>query len=171
MESAEDALAGARDIIAEIVNEDGQARAAMRSLYQDKAVLTSKVITGQEEAGAKFKDYFESSEPAATAAGHRILAIRRGAKEGHLIMRAAPPQEEALAILENMFVKDEGLCGEQVKLAVTDGYKRLLGPAMEIELRLVLRKRAEEEAVKVFAENLRELLMAAPLGPKRGLGH
>ena len=169
VETAEDALAGARDIIAEIVNEDGEARSAMRALYQDKAVLTSKVITGEEEKGQKFKDYFDSSEPAASAAGHRILAIRRGAKEGHLIMRAAPPQEDALAILEKMFVKDEGPCGEQVKLAITDGYKRLLGPAMEIELRLVLRKRAEEEAVRVFAENLRELLMAAPLGPKRVL--
>ena len=169
VETAEDALAGARDIIAEIVNEDGEARSAMRALYLDKAMLTSKVITGQEEAGAKFKDYFDSSEPAATAAGHRILAIRRGAKEGHLIMRAAPAQEDALAILEKMFVRDDGPCAEQVKLAVTDGYKRLLGPAMEIELRLVLRKRAEEEAVKVFAENLRELLMAAPLGPKRVL--
>ncbi|MCB2193492.1 MAG: RNA-binding transcriptional accessory protein [Deltaproteobacteria bacterium] len=169
VESAEDALAGARDIIAEIVNEDGDARAAMRALYQDQAILSSKVITGQEEAGAKFKDYYEASEPAATAAGHRILAIRRGAKEGHLIMRASPPQEEALAILEKMFVKADDPCGEQVKLAITDGYKRLLGPAMEVELRLALRKRAEEEAVKVFAENLRELLMAAPLGPKRVL--
>jgi len=169
VESIEDALAGARDIIAEIINEDGEVRAAMRALYRDRAILTSKVIAGQEEAGSKFKDYFEASEPAAAAAGHRVLAIRRGVKEGHLIMRAAPPQEDALAILEKMMVKAEDPCGEQVRLALIDGYKRLLGPAMEVELRLALRKRAEEEAVKVFAENLRELLMAAPLGPKRVL--
>ncbi len=167
--SPEDALAGARDIIAEIINEDATARSAMRALYQDKALLSSKVIPGEEEKGQKFKDYFEASEPAASAAGHRILAMRRGAKEGHLIMHAAPPQEEALAILEKMFVTNDSPCGQQVALAVADGYKRLLGPAMEIELRLVLRKRAEEEAVRVFAENLRELLMAPPLGPKRVL--
>ena len=169
VDSLDDALAGARDIIAEIINEDSGARAAMRSLYKEKAVLRSRAIAGEEEKGQKFKDYFDWSEPAATAAGHRILAIRRGEKEGHLIFRVEPDQEEALAILEKMFVKNTGPCAEQVALAIADGYKRLLGPAMEIELRMAMRKRAEEEAVKVFAENLRELLMAPPLGPKRVL--
>ena len=169
VESVEDALAGARDIIAEMVNEDGEARAAMRALYQDKAVLRSRAITGQEEKGQKFKDYFDWSEPAASAAGHRILAIRRGEKEGHLIFRVEPEQEEALAILNRLFLKDPGPCTEQMELAVSDGFSRLLSRAMEIELRGAMRKRAEEEAVKVFAENLRELLMAAPLGPKRVL--
>ncbi|MCB2227733.1 MAG: RNA-binding transcriptional accessory protein [Desulfarculaceae bacterium] len=169
VESAEDALAGARDIIAEQINEDAEARAAMRALYAEKAVLRSQVMSGEEEKGQKFKDYFEWSEPAAAAAGHRILAIRRGEKEGHLIFRVEPAQEEAIAILEKMFVRNDGPCAEQVRLAVTDSYKRLLGRAMEIELRTVLRKRAEEEAVRVFAENLRELLMAPPLGAKRVL--
>ena len=169
VEKREDALAGARDIIAEIINEDGKARAAMRGLYQGKAVLKSRVISGEEEKGQKFKDYFDWSEPAATAAGHRVLAMRRGEKEGHLVLRCEPPQEQALAMLEAMFVKNEGPCGEQVRLALIDGYKRLLGPAMEVEIRLAMRKKAEQEAVKVFAENLRELLMAPPLGPKRVL--
>ncbi|MCF8033148.1 MAG: RNA-binding transcriptional accessory protein [Desulfarculaceae bacterium] len=169
VESVEDALAGARDIIAEIINEDAEARAAMRSLYAEKAVLRSRVVLGEEEKGQKFKDYFEWSELAAKAAGHRILAIRRGEKEGCLIFRVEPEAEQALAILERMFLQNEGPCAEQVRLAVADSYGRLLGRAMEIELRTALRKRAEEEAVKVFAENLRELLMAAPLGPKRVL--
>ena len=169
VEDLEQALAGARDIIAEMVNEDAEARAAMRQLYQDKAVLTSRVVEGEEEKGQKFRDYFDSSEPAANAAGHRVLAMRRGEKEGHLMLRAEPPRELALAQLETMFVKNDGPCGQQVLQAVTDGYKRLLGPAMEVELRLALKKRAELEAVKVFAENLRELLMAPPLGPKRVL--
>jgi uncharacterized protein len=166
---AAQALAGARDIIAEIINEDAEARAAMRKLYQDQAVLVSKVSAGQEEAGQKFKDYFEWSEPAAAAAGHRILAMRRGEKEGILYLRAQPPQEQAITILEAQFVRNDGPCGQQVGLALADGYKRLLGPAMEVELRLNLKNRAEEEAIKVFAENLRELLMAAPLGRKRVL--
>jgi len=169
VESQEDALAGSRDIIAEVINEDGQARAAMRELYQAKAALKSRVIDGEEEKGQKFKDYFDWSEPAATAAGHRVLAMRRGEKEGHLALRCEPPQEQALAILEAMFVKNEEPCGEQVRLALTDGYKRLLGPAMEVEIRLAMRKKAEKEAVMVFAENLRELLMAPPLGAKRVL--
>jgi protein Tex len=169
VESLDDALAGARDIIAETINEDSGARAAMRALYQGKAVFKSRAITGDEQNGQKFKDYFDWSEPASTAAGHRILAIRRGEKEGHLIFRVEPEREEALAILGKMFVKDTGACAEQVVMAVADGYKRLLGPAMEIELRMAMKKRAEEEAAKVFAENLRELLMASPLGPKRVL--
>ncbi len=169
LETVEQALAGARDIIAETVNEDGEARAAMRKLYQEQAVLSSKVIAGQEEAGQKYKDYFDCSEPAATAAGHRVLAMRRGESEGHLILRTEPPRETALGLLESRFVKGDDPCGQQVRQAVADGYKRLLGPAMEVELRLALKKRAEAEAVKVFAENLRELLMAPPLGPKRVL--
>ena len=167
VETVEDALAGARDIIAETVNEDSGARAAMRAFYEQNAVLKSKLITGQEEAGAKFRDYFEWSEPAMRAAGHRVLAMRRGEKEGHLILRVVPEAEEAVELLEKRFVTGDGPCSEQVRLAVADGYKRLLGPAMETELRLALKVKAEKEALMVFAENLRELLMAAPLGRMR----
>ena len=167
VEKPEDALAGARDIIAETVNEDSGARAAMRAFYEQKAVFKSKLITGQEEAGAKFRDYFEWSEPAKDAAGHRVLAMRRGEKEGHLILRVVPDQDQAVELLEKRFVTGRGPCSEQVALAVADGYKRLLGPAMETEFRLALKTKAEKEALMVFAENLRELLMAAPLGQKR----
>ena len=167
VETAEDALAGARDIIAETINEDSGARAAMRAFYEQNSVLKSKVITGQEEPGAKFRDYFEWSEPAMDAAGHRVLAMRRGEKEGHLILRVVPDADQAVELLEKRFVTGEGDSAEQVRLAVADGYKRLLGPAMETELRLALKVKAEKEALMVFAENLRELLMAAPLGQKR----
>jgi len=165
----EAALAGARDIMAEWINEDAQARAAMRQLYLDKAQFLCKVITGQEEAGAKFKDYFEWSEPAAAAPSHRVLAMRRGEKEGFLLLRAQPPQEEALALLERQFVKNDSPAGQQVSQAAADGYKRLLGPAMETELRLLTKQKADEEAVRVFAANLRELLLSPPLGQKRVL--
>jgi uncharacterized protein len=169
VEDADGALAGARDIMAEWINEDAEARAQMRGLYIDKAEFVCKMITGQEEAGAKFKDYFDWSEPAAAAPSHRVLAMRRGEKEGFLLLRAHPPQDDALALLERLFVKSDSPAGEQVRQAAADGYKRLLGPAMETELRLITKKQADEEAVKVFAANLRELLLAAPLGQKRVL--
>jgi uncharacterized protein len=163
------ALAGARDIIAETANEDARARAALRELFTAKAVFTSKVISGQEEAGAKFRDYFDSSEPALSAPGHRVLAMRRGEKEGHLLLHVLPPQEDALAVLTRLFVRGEGPAAQQVRLAMADAYKRLLAPALETELRLATKDKAEAEAVKVFAENLRQLLLAPPLGQKRVL--
>jgi protein Tex len=163
------ALAGARDIIAERIADDATARARLRDLYSTKAVLKSKVLTGKEEEGSKFKDYFDWSEPAATAPSHRILAIRRGESEGFLLSRLVPDEIEANSILEKMFVKGTSAASAEVRLAVQDCYKRLLGFAMEGESRIALKKRADEEAIRVFADNLRELLLASPLGQKNTL--
>ena len=164
------ALAGARDIIAERINDDSTARAQLRHLYLTKGLIKSKVISGKEEEGAKFKDYFDWTEPAEKSPSHRILAIRRGESEGFLFSRLTPDESEALAILERLFVKNQSLAAAQVKLAVTDCFKRLLGFAMEGEARSFYKKRADEEAIRVFADNLRELLLASPLGQKVTLG-
>ena len=169
VESIEAALAGARDIIAEWVNDDALARARMRELYARKAIVRSKVMTGKETEGAKFKDYFNWNEPISAIPSHRLLAIRRGEDEGFLMVRMTPPEEEALAILEPLFVTGNGAAAEQIRLAVQDGFKRLLGTAMEVELRLESKKKADEEAIRVFAENLRELLLSPPLGSKHVL--
>ncbi|MCD6306046.1 MAG: RNA-binding transcriptional accessory protein [Deltaproteobacteria bacterium] len=163
----EEALAGARDIMAEWINEDQTARERMRSLYMEKGVFCCKVIPGKETEGAKFRDYFDREEPAATAASHRILAMRRAEKEGVIDLRIEPPEEEALAILEGIFVKGAYPASLQVKEAVRDSYKRLLSISMETETRLETKKRADEEAIRVFADNLRELLLTPPLGRKR----
>jgi uncharacterized protein len=164
--SHEEALAGARDIIAEWVNEDQAARAAVRSLYAQKALFATTVQAGKEAEGAKYRDYFSWEEPVAKVPSHRILAVFRGEKEGFLDLRLSPPEEEAVAILERMFVKGESAASQQVKEAVQDSYKRLLSLSMETETRGETRERADREAIKVFAENLRELLLAAPLGQK-----
>lgn len=169
VEDADNALSGARDIMAEWINEDAQARALMRKLYMDKADFVCKVITGQDEAGAKFKDYFDWSEPAAAAPSHRVLAMRRGEKEGFLLLRVQPPQDDATDLLERQFLQNDSPSAEQIRLAAQGSYKRLLGPAMETELRLITKQNADEEAVKVFAANLRELLLSPPLGQKRVL--
>lgn len=169
VENAEEALAGARDIIAEWVNEDQTARARMRDFYASKAIFKSRVVPDKEAEGIKYKDYFEWEEEAAKAPSHRILAMRRGEKEGFLFMRVLPTEEEALQILDGLFVKGEGPASEQVRTAVHDSYKRLLSPSMETELRLATKKRADEEAIRVFSENLRQLLLAPPLGQKNVL--
>jgi uncharacterized protein len=169
VETVEDALAGARDIIAEQVNEDTDTRAVMRELFMQKATLRSKVVADKEEEAAKYRDYFDWEEPLATAPSHRILAVRRGENEGLLTMRILPEEEEALALLQARFVKGQNAASEQVGLAVQDGYRRLLGPSMESEARLAAKQRADEEAIQVFAENLRQLLLAAPLGQKNVL--
>jgi uncharacterized protein len=163
------ALSGARDILAERIADDAAARAKLRELFQTAAVLKSKVIAGKEEEGAKFKDYFDWSEPAATAPSHRILAIRRGEAEGFLMARVTPDETAAISILERLFVRGTCPAALEVKAAVADSYKRLLGFAMEGETRIALKKRADEEAIRVFAENLRELLLASPLGQKNVL--
>jgi uncharacterized protein len=163
------ALAGARDIIAERISDDPTARARMRELYWSTAVVKSKVMSGKEEEAAKFKDYFDWSEPVAKIPSHRLLAIRRGETEGFLIMRIAPPEDAATPLLESQFVKGRSPAAEQVRLAVQDSYKRLLGPAIEVELRMETKKRADTEAIRVFADNLRELLLASPLGSKNVL--
>lgn len=159
-------LAGARDILAERFNDDKDARARLRAVYQSESTLYSKVFPGKETEGAKFSDYFDWSEPASKAPSHRILAIRRGEKEGFLMMRVHPPETSALGTLEPMFVKGRNPAADQVRLAVQESLKRLLGPAMETEIRMELKRRADEEAIRVFADNLRELLLASPLGQK-----
>ncbi len=164
--SVEEALAGARDIIAEWVSEDQVGRQRMRELYLARGAMRSKVIRGKEEDGIKYKDYYEWEEPVSKAPAHRVLAIRRGESEGVLIHRVLPPEDEALALLESVFVKDGGKASEQVRMAVHDSYKRLLGPSIEGEIRLAVKKRADEEAIRVFVENLRQLLLAPPLGRK-----
>ena len=169
VDNADDALAGARDIIAELVNEDQNARQKMRELYTAKGQFRTKVLTGKEEEGVKYKDYFDWQEPIATAPSHRILAMRRGEKEGFLVLRANPPEEEALALLEALFIHGEGPASQQVKLAVHDCYKRLLSLSMETEIRVAAKERADAEAIRVFVENLRQLLLAPPLGQKNVL--
>ncbi|HLP78222.1 MAG TPA: Tex-like N-terminal domain-containing protein, partial [Candidatus Paceibacterota bacterium] len=163
------ALAGARDIIAERVSDDARARAQLRELYWKEAVVKSKVISDKQEAGAKFKDYFDWSEPLAKIPSHRMLAIRRGETEGFLMMRIAPEEASALNLLEPLFVTGKGPAAEQVRLAVQDSYKRLLGSAIEVEVRIESKKRADVEAIRVFSENLRELLLSSPLGRKNVL--
>jgi uncharacterized protein len=170
IETVDDALSGARDIIAEIINENEAARAALRKLFFEKGMIKSAVGTGKETAGAKYKDYFKWQEPAASAPSHRILAMRRGEKEDILNISLSPPEEDAVILLESLFVKGDTEDAVQVKMAVRDAYKRLLSRSMETELRMVTKERADADAIKIFAENLRHLLMAPPLGPKRVMG-
>jgi uncharacterized protein len=169
VESTDEALAGARDIVAEWVNEDQAARSRMRALYAEKGVFRTKVILGREKEGAKYKDYFDCEEPVATAPSHRILAMRRGEKEVVLRLDVSPPEHEALALLEAMFVKGDCAAAQQVKTAVHDAFKRLLSNAMTTDIRLETKERADAQAIKVFADNLRELLLAPPLGQKNVL--
>lgn len=161
------ALQGARDIIAETINEDAAVRAQMRKLFESQATVQSKVLTGQEEAGAKYKDYFEFSEPVSKIPSHRMLAIMRGFMEGILRMTIAPEEEVALERVGENFIKASNEAGEQVKKAVRDAYRRLLQPSLESEFRMELKVKSDEEAITVFAENLRQLLLSSPLGSKR----
>jgi protein Tex len=166
----EAALAGAGDIVAEIISEDPEIRAEMRYLYIDAGIVRSRVLKDKEEEGAKYRDYFEWSEPVRTAPGHRVLAMRRGENEKILGMRVSPPDEAAIDLIEKHIVNNGKACARQVKLAIQDGWKRLLSLAMETEIRLEMKKRADAEAIGVFVENLRELLLAAPLGRRVVLG-
>jgi uncharacterized protein len=163
------ALAGARDILAERINDDANARAKLRQLYWSEGLVRSKVLIDKQEAGAKFKDYFDWHEPVGKIPSHRLLAIRRGETEGFLMLRITPPEESVQPMLEPLFVTGKGPAAEQVRLAVQDSYKRLLGPAIEVELRMETKRKADLEAIKVFADNLRELLLASPLGSKNML--
>ncbi len=169
VESIEEALAGARDIIAEKVNEDGEARSKVRELFYKKGRIRSSVIPGKEEEGQKYKDYFEWEEAIDKIPSHRMLAMRRGEKEMILSLEIAPEDEETLGILERQFVRGRGVAAEQVQLAVKDSYKRLLKPSMETEVRLGSKGKADEEAIRVFAANAKQLLMAPPLGQKNVL--
>lgn len=169
---AEAALAGARDILAEQISDDALARQGLRQLFAEQGVVVSKVMFGKESEpeAQKFRDYFDWTEPLKSIPSHRLLAIRRGEKEGFLLMRIQPPEEAALRLLERQFVTGSGPCAEQMRLAAQDSYKRLLSSSMETEARLESKKKADAEAVRVFAGNLRELLLAAPLGQKVVMG-
>jgi uncharacterized protein len=167
VKSVEEALAGARDIIAEFISEQADVRTKMRSLFIEKGTFQSKVIEGKEQEGMKYRDYFDWIEPVRSAPSHRILAMRRGEKEELLWLDIKPSEEEAIDLLENAFVKGNNPSADQVKQAIADGYKRLLKPSMETEVRLFTKKKADEEAIRVFSENARQLLLGAPLGQKR----
>jgi protein Tex len=159
-------LAGARDIIAEWVNENAEARDKIRNLFKREATIKSKVLKGKEEVGEKFKDYFDWEEPLMACPSHRLLAIRRGESEEVLSIFIAPSEENALDILHKQFVKGNGASAEQVKLAVTDSYERMMQSSIESEMRMLTKELADEKAIQVFADNLRELLLASPLGQK-----
>jgi uncharacterized protein len=167
VETVEDALQGARDIIAERVNEDQEARAKIRELFTTKGTIKAKVISGKEEDAIKYKDYFDWEEPIKKVPSHRLLAMRRGEKESFLTLHILPEEIDALKILVDQFVKNNNAASEHVKLAAEGGYKRLLSSSMENEIQSASKNRADEEAIRVFAENLRQLLLAPPLGQKR----
>jgi uncharacterized protein len=166
VESIDDALAGARDIIAEWVSEDQHAREKMRELYMNKGTVKSRVISGKEEEGIKYKDYYDWEEPVQKIPSHRMLAIRRGESEEFLILRIHPPEDDAIGQLESIFVKGTSPASAQVTLAVQDSYKRLLSSSIETEIRLAAKKRADRDAINVFVDNLRQLLLSPPLGRK-----
>ncbi|MFA5654276.1 MAG: Tex-like N-terminal domain-containing protein, partial [Desulfomonilia bacterium] len=169
VENVEQALAGARDIVAERIAEDAEVRAALRALFEKEAQLRSEVYTGAEEDAATYRDYFNWQEKAAAAPSHRILAIFRGNREALLKISLRPPQDRALAVLAGMVLQGKCPCAEQVALAAEDSYKRLLTPSLENEMKAALKERADHGAIAVFARNLRELLMAPPLGGRRVL--
>lgn len=166
VEHPDDALAGARDIIAEIISEDAVVREGMRVLFKKLAIIKTKVIRGKEEEGQKFEDYFEWEESLMSCPSHRMLAMRRGEKEDFLILDIIIDDEQAHEQIKKQFIKSRNECAEQITLAIEDGYKRLLQPSIEAEMRLFTKQIADEKAIQVFADNLRELLLASPLGQK-----
>jgi uncharacterized protein len=169
VKTVEEALQGARDIIAELIAENVEARTTMRKLFFEKGIYKAVVLKGKEAEGIKYKDYFDWSEPVKTAPSHRILAMRRGEKELILKLDALPEEDDAVSLLEKHFVKSNYAKSKLVKEALEDGYKRLLKPSMETETRLKSKQLADEEAIRVFAENARQLLLSSPLGQKRVL--
>ena len=166
----EEALKGARDIIAEQVSEDERSRNQVRNQFSRQAIISSKVVKGKEEEGAKYKDYFDFSEPLKKCTSHRLLAIRRGEAEGLLKVSISPNDEECTERLERAYVHGNNECSRQVQEAVRDAYKRLLKPSIETEFASISKEKADEEAIRVFAGNLRQLLLAPPLGQKRVMG-
>ena len=164
--SIEEALQGARDIIAEKVNEDAIVRGKLRHLFLSKGIITCKVFAGKENEAAKYRDYFEMNEQLANVPSHRLLAMRRGEAEGFLSLDIKPEEEDSLSIINKLFIKGNTESSQQVELAIKDAYKRLLKPSMETEARLTSKVIADEKAINVFAENLHQLLLSAPLGQK-----
>jgi len=167
--TAEDAIAGACDIIAEWINEDENARKGLRQLFEKEAVIYTRVVKGKESEGIKFSDYFEWSEPLKKCPSHRLLAMRRGEEEGFLKLAIEPAEENALDILDSLFIKGRNESSELVRNAIRDSWKRLLSSSMETEFRNISKEKADEEAIRVFADNLRQLLLASPLGEKNVL--
>ncbi len=161
------ALQGARDIIAELVNEDAQIRAKLRKVFETSATLQSKVVTDKETAGIKYKDYYDFSELISKTPSHRILAVLRGFLEGYLRIAISPEEEAALEMIEAQYINGMSTCSDQIRKAVKDAYRRLLQPSLETEFRTALKAKADEEAINVFAENLRQLLLSSPIGSKR----
>jgi uncharacterized protein len=164
-----EALEGARDIIAEWISENQTTRKNIRELFWSQGTIESKVLKGKENDGQKYKDYFEWNEPVSKTPSHRLLALRRGEKEGILALDIYPPEEEAINRIERQFIKTENSTAEQIRLAAKDSYKRLLRPSLETEVRMETKMKADDEAIKVFASNLKELLLSAPLGQKNVL--
>ena len=164
--SANEALSGARDIMAEWMSEDAEARSRVRALYQSQGVIQSTAASDKEGDAAKFRDYLDWSEPISKTAPHRLLAMLRGARTGVLNLHISPPEKEALTILEELFIKRDCQAGREVQQAAEDGYRRLLAPSMENEILASLRAHAEEKAIDVFSENLRQVLLEPPLGQK-----
>ncbi len=170
VDTIEDALKGARDIIAEWVNENERARNIVRYHFRKKAVITSKVVKGKELEALNFKDYFEFSKPLKYISSHQFLALSRGEHEGFLRIDISPCEEDCTVELNRLFVKSDNIAVEQVSLAVEDSFKRLLKPSIETEFSGITKEKADDEAIKIFAANLRQLLLAPPLGQKRVLG-
>jgi uncharacterized protein len=169
VEDEEMAISGAKDIMAEWMNENSAARARMRQMFQRKSVLASKLVKGKEEEGAKYRDYFDFSEPLYKCASHRFLALIRAEREGFISLKAQPDQQEAIESLERFFVKGNDACAEIVAEACKESYKRLMCPSLENELLNEAKEKADKEAIKVFSTNLRQLLLAPPVGSKRVL--
>lgn len=167
--SVEEALQGARDIMAEWMSENAALRSRLRQLFLRDAMISSKLVKGKEEAGEKFRDYFKHEELLKRIPSHRFLAIMRGEKEGFLRVDVSPNEENAHQLLERFFVKGNTVCSDEVRTAAHDAYKRLLQPSLETEMRNTFKEQSDEQAIKVFAENLRQLLMLPPLGEKRVL--
>lgn len=167
VKSVDEALQGARDIISEMVNEHVGVRAGMRRLFETTATVQSKVLTDKEQEAVKYKDYYDFSEPISKIPSHRLLAIMRGFMEGVLRMVITPVEEDAIALAEKHFIKANNDAADHVKKAIKDSWRRLLHPSLESEFRMALKVKADEEAINVFAENLRQLLLSSPLGSKR----
>ncbi len=165
--TGEEALQGARDIVAEMVNENATVRAKMRQLFEDKATVQSKVVPEKEAEGVKYKDYFDFSENVSKMPSHRALAVLRGFLEGVLRIGISPEEEVATELIEGQYIKGMSVCNEHIRKAIKDSYRRLLQPSLESEFRTALKARADEEAINVFAENLRQLLLSSPLGSKK----
>jgi protein Tex len=166
VDSLEDALAGARDIIAERVNEEAGARQLIRRLFYREGIIQSSVIKGREAEGIKYTNYFDWQEPVARVPSHRLLAMLRGENEDFLKLKIRPPQEKALPLLHSRFVKGSSATSEQVTMAVEDSYARLMAPSIETDIRAQAKERADDEALRVFSRNLRETLMAPPMGER-----